>query len=251
MGRGITLKERLRTALDAAIKAGRLRNQSELADRVGIKRASVSAWFTGETKTIEGANLQKAAEALGVDARWLATGEGLQLEQQRAGYGMAPILAWEHDGDLPPGDYIQIPLLEAQVSAGEGDEQRNMGFQFHIEFLRAEPIAFRADWIRRMKLNPAKLAAMRVVGDSMEDRLNDGDAVVVDTSQVEVIDGRVYALWYDGGERVKRLYRLPGGGLLIRSDNEARYPPIEIKPDSASTVRIIGRVVHVSGEGGL
>lgn len=250
MGRVSTLKDRLRAALDKAMADKRLKNQSELADKVGISRASVSAWFTGETKALEGANLAKAAEALGVTPHWLATGEH-RVQEPTSAYGMAPILAWEHDGDLPAGDYIQIPGFEVQLSAGKGDEQRNMGFQFHIEFLKAEPLAFRADWIRRMRLNPSKLASMKVVGDSMEDRLHDGDAVVIDTSQVEVIDGKVYAIWYDGGERVKRLFRRPGGGLLIRSDNETKYPPITLTADETETVRIIGRVVHISGEGGL
>lgn len=241
-----TLKQRLQSALE---KAGI--TQAELARRVKISRASVSAWFTGETQTIEGQNLLKAAEVLGVDAQWLATGEGDRIGEPRAAYGLAPIVAWEHEGDLPPGDYIKIPRFAISLSAGKGDEQRNLGFQFHIEFNRAETLAFRADWIRKMKLNPSKLVSMRVIGDSMEDRLHDGDAVVIDTAQLEVLDGKVYALWYDGGERVKRLYRLPGGGLLVRSDNETKYPDLKLSAEEAQNVRIIGRVVHVSGEGGL
>lgn len=247
-----TLQDRINEAMDAAIRAGRLRNQSDLARRVGIERASVSDWFTGKTRQLEGPNLTKAAEALGVDPHWLATGEGThRLEESRAAYGLAPILAWEHQGDLPPGDYIQIPRFAVSLSAGTGDEQRNLGFQFHIEFNKAETLAFRTDWIRKMRLTPSKLVSMRVSGDSMAERLHDGDAVVIDTSQVEVIDGKVYALWYDGGERVKRLYRRPGGGLIVRSDNEAKYPPLVLAPDECEHIRIIGRVVHVSGEGGL
>lgn len=239
------LKERLRKALrDAGL------NQSELAVKVGISRASVSDWVTGETKTIEGANLTKAAAVLGVDAHWLATGENRAAET-RAAYGLAPILAWEHDYDLPAGDYIQIPRFEVHLSAGEGDEQKSLGLHMQIELIKSEPLAFRTDWIRKMQLKPSKLASMRVSGDSMEERLHDGDAVVIDTSQTEILDGKIYALWYDGGERVKRLHRLPGGGLLIRSDNESKYPPIELHGDRAGTVRVIGRVVHLSGEGGL
>ena len=242
------LKDRLREALAQSTLEG----QSDLAKRVGVSRASVSDWLSGKTKALEGANLTKAAEALGVDAHWLATGEGtLRAEEPKAGYGIAPILAWEHEGDLPPGDYIMIPRFEVQLSAGGGEEQRNLGFQFQIQFLHSEPLAFRTDWIRKNRLNPSKLASMHVAGDSMEERLHDGDAVVIDTSQIDIIDGKVYAIWYDGGERVKRLYRLPAGGMRIRSDNEAKYPTIEISSDYAKTVRIIGRVVHISGEGGL
>lgn len=242
-----TLKERLREALAAAGI-----NQSELAAKVGISRASVSDWFTGATKTIEGANLTKAAEALRVDARWLATGDGpLRAEEPRAAYGMAPILAWEHEDDLPPGEYVQIPGFEVQLWAGDGNGQRALGLQLQISFLKSEPLAFRTDWIRKMKLKPSKLASMRVTGDSMEDRFHDGDAVVIDTSQTDIIDGKVYALWYDGGERIKRLYRRPGGGLVIHSDNEAKNPQLTLTPEEAAQVRVIGRVVHVSGEGGL
>jgi phage repressor protein C with HTH and peptisase S24 domain len=244
------LKDRLATALSDAKKTGRIRNQSELAERVGIRRASISAWFTGDTKTLEGTNLAKAAEALGVDPHWLATGEH-KVQEPGQSYGMEPILAWQHDEDLPPGDYIKIPRLEVTLAAGQGDEQRNLGLDMQLTFLKSETLAFRADWIRRMRLKPSKLASMKVSGDSMEERLYDGDAVVVDTSQIEVIDGRIYALWYDGGERVKRLYRLPGGGLMIRSDNEGKYPPITLSAEQAESVRVIGRVVHVSGEGGL
>ncbi|WP_420796372.1 S24 family peptidase [Alicycliphilus denitrificans] len=61
---------------------------------------------------------------------------------------------------------------------------------------------------------------------------------------------QIYALWYDGGERVKRLYRLPGGVLRIQSDN-TKYPEIEVQPSEMEHIRIIGRIVHVAGEGGL
>lgn len=243
-----TLKGRLAWALERRQDA----TQADLARYVGVERASVSDWFTGATKSLDGKNLTKAAAFLHVDAHWLATNEGSwQVKEPTSNYGIAPILAWEHDHDLPPGDYIQIPSLEVQLSAGPGDEQRNLGLQLQIDFLEAEPLAFRADWIRKMRLQPSKLAAMRVGGDSMENRLHDGDAVVIDTSQTEILDGKVYALWYDGGERVKRIYRRPGGGLVIHSDNEAKYPPMTLSAEECQHIRIIGRVVHVSGEGGL
>jgi phage repressor protein C with HTH and peptisase S24 domain len=82
----------------------------------------------------------------------------------------------------------------------------------------------------------------------MEPTIHDGDSLLVDTSQTTVQDGKVYALWYDGGERVKRLFRLPGGGLRIVSDNP-RFPTVEVQPSEIEHVRVIGRVVHRSGTG--
>lgn len=157
---------------------------------------------------------------------------------------MQPILAWEHPEDLPEGEFVLIPRLGVHLSAGHGCEQ------VEIELLEKQPQAFRADWIRKKHLQPKKLASMTADGDSMEERIQHGDALVVDTSQTDVMDGKVYALWYDGGERVKRLYRLPGGVLRIQSDNP-KHPTIEVPASEMEHVRIIGRVVHVSGEGGL
>lgn len=159
---------------------------------------------------------------------------------------MRPILAWEHETDLPEGEFVMVPRLDVRLSAGHGTG----GSQVEIEFNEKQPQAFRADWIRSEHLKPKKLAAMKADGDSMEQRIQHGDALVIDTSQTEVRDDRVYAIWYDGGERVKRLYRLPGGGLRIHSDNP-KYPDLVLKPDELDQVRIIGRVVHTGGTGGL
>lgn len=84
----------------------------------------------------------------------------------------------------------------------------------------------------------------------MEPRIHDGDSLLIDTAQRDIIDGKVYAMaWGDDQElKVKRLYKLPGGGLLIRSDNRERYPEISVDVAAKSTVSIIGRVVLVSGD---
>lgn len=157
---------------------------------------------------------------------------------------LQPILAWEHPEDLPEGEFVMVPRLGVRLSAGNGHEQ------VEIEFGKATPQAFRAEWVREKRLRPNKLAAMNASGNSMEPGIFDGDSLLVDTSQTEVLDGKVYALWYDGGERVKRLYRLPGGGLRIKSDN-SDYPPVEVTASQLEHVRILGRVVHRSGDGGL
>lgn len=164
--------------------------------------------------------------------------------EPRAAYGMEPIRAWDHPDDLPDGEFVMVPRLDVHLSAGDGREQ------VEIELTKENAQAFRSEWIRLMRLKPNKLAAMRAAGDSMEPTIHDSDSLLVDTSQTSVVDGKVYALWYDGGERVKRLFRLPGGGLRIQSDNPA-FGNIELGADYTGHVRIIGRVVHRSGTGGL
>jgi len=167
-----------------------------------------------------------------------------RVAEKLAAYGMSPVLAWEHEDDLPPGEFVMVPRLDVHLSAGGGRDQ------VEIELSKQSPQAFRSEWIRDKRLKPNKLAAMTASGNSMDPTIHDGDSLLVDTGHADVIDGKVYALWYDGGERVKRLFRLPGGGLRIKSDNP-EHGSIELGPDYTGHVRIIGRVIHRSGTGGL
>lgn len=66
-----TLAERLKYA---SKKAGI--NQAKLARLCGVKPPSVSDWFSGKTKKLEGMNLFNASRALSVRPEWLADGKG-------------------------------------------------------------------------------------------------------------------------------------------------------------------------------
>ncbi len=232
--------------------------QEQLGDAMGVTKGNVSGWENGRHEPGY-SQLTKISSLTGYSMAYIdqdvrtgalvdeeTTALRHELGERRAAYGMTPILAWEHEEDLPEGEFVMIPRLDVHLSAGNGAGTS----QVEILFDEHQPQAFRADWIRRERLKPKRLAAMRARGDSMEQTIFDGDSLLVDTSQTEVVDSGVYALWYEGGERVKRLFRLPGGGLRIESDNP-RYHPIELGPDYSGHVRIIGRVVHRSGTGGL
>lgn len=225
--------------------------QQVVADAMGVSKTTISDWEKGKNlPRLE--RLDLLTETLGVEQRELLFDEGPLVEEPRflrtddsaQGPTLQPILAWEHPDDLPEGEFVMVPRLAVKLSAGNGHEQ------VEIEFTKGMPQAFRAQWIREQRLKPNKLAAMTADGDSMETTIYDGDSLLVDTSQTDVVDGKVFALWYDGGERVKRLFRLPGGGLRIKSDN-SEHPTIEVPAATMEHVRILGRVVHRSGRGGL
>jgi phage repressor protein C with HTH and peptisase S24 domain len=241
--------------------------QAQLAKAARVAQGTIGNLESGARERPR--ELLAIAQALAVNPEWIESGKGPiwqasgfdipasartpgeplpsghKASERVAKYsGMAPIYAWEHDDELPPGEYVMVPRLDVHLSAGGGRDQ------VEIEFTKQAPQAFRADWIREQRFKPKKLAAMTASGESMEPAIHHGDSLLVDTSQTEVVDGRVYALWYEGGERVKRLFRLPGGGLRIKSDN-SEHGTIELGPDYIGHVRIIGRVVHRSGRGGL
>ena len=74
--------------------------------------------------------------------------------------------------------------------------------------------------------------------------LHDGSTVIVHLTETLVVDGKMYAMDHGGQIRVKALYRLPGGGIRVRSYNLAEHPDekysdAEIEQER---IRIIGRV---------
>lgn len=218
-----------------------IKTQTRLAAETGIAQATIGRAMRGESM-LSAEYVQKVANALGAsldEIYGIAPKGTTPMRSER------PIATWEHPDELPPGEFALVRRLDIKLSAGTGHE--------HLDVTLSEdqqPQAFRAAWIRKMGLRPNRLACATADGDSMEPAIHDGDALVINLDETSVIDGKVYWIWYDGGARVKRLYRLPGGGLRIKSDN-ATYDTIDLTADHAQHVRIIGRVRHKAGEGGL
>lgn len=71
-----TLSARLQRAFDP-----HRHKQAEMARAAGVKQPSVAAWFSGETVSLKAVPLVRAAKYLGVNALWLATGEGRMRDE--------------------------------------------------------------------------------------------------------------------------------------------------------------------------
>jgi len=139
-------------------------------------------------------------------------------------------------------DHALIPQYTAKGSAGNGHSND------HVEVRGG--LMFKRDWLRRMGLKDPNLRVIYTSGMSMHPTLCDGDAVLLDLSQTEPQDGRIYALLTPEGELIiKRLVRGITGGWLIRSDNEDK----RLYPDQAATdtevghLLILGRIVWHGG----
>ena len=83
----MSLSARIRLSLEQ----NPLLTQSGMARACGISRASVNAWVSGKTESIDGKYLTTAASYLGVSPHWLATGEGaMQADAGSAPVAIAP-----------------------------------------------------------------------------------------------------------------------------------------------------------------
>jgi phage repressor protein C with HTH and peptisase S24 domain len=213
---------------------------AELARQCGLKPPSVHDWEKGKTKTIEGPNLMAAAEVLKTSPDWILTGRGSGAAPSEGatrtptGY-LRPISAWDRTEDLPDGQFGFLPHLDAYLSAGHGGPSADAIEQTD------KTTPFRSDWLRSQGWSPRTHYTMRCKGESMEPTIQDGAPVVIDTSAKRIQSGRVYALAFEGETLLKRLDRLPGGLVRVRSDNPSTlYASWEIAEDA---LQIIGRAV--------
>ena len=149
------------------------------------------------------------------------------------------VVGWESEGDLPQDQFVFIPRLEVELSAGNG----NMVWEVTE---KGEPQAFRLEWLQKKGLRSKDLRCLYAQGDSMEPYIQDGDAILVDLSDTEVMDNQVYAIRYGDDLRVKRLFKRFDRSIRIVSDNSA-HPEEIVSGEDLHNIQILGKVVWRGG----
>lgn len=246
----MSMSERLQQALDA-----RGRNAASVVAELKASKGMVYNILSGKTNpdNVRASTVEAICTALAISPMWLLTGKGpmepapvdttrrTAVREDSPPY-LRPITGWDRPDDLPAQSFAFLPHLDAYMSAGNGGPSADA-----VEATdKATP--FRSDYLRRKGWSPATHYTMRCKGDSMEPTIQDGAPVVIDTSDEgrRIRSGRVYAIAFDGERLLKRLDRLPGGMLRIRSDNPSTmYAPFEV-PEAS--IEVIGRAVWTPTE---
>ena len=213
-------------------------SQTDLAKIAKVKQPSVAAWVAGKTLSLKAEVALAICEKLPVMYEWLVKGNGEPLPK---GQTVEPITPDESDDER----FVKIKVYKIRCSAGPGYEPPT----FEVDET-AESKSYRQSWLQKHQIIKDKLMIFTVSGDSMEPLLWEGDSITVNTSEKEVLNGKVYVFTYRGEWRVKRLRKLLDGGLLVISENPS-WKDEEIPADQTDQVFIIGRVVDRSGNGGL
>lgn len=184
--------------------------------------------------------IAKLAMDKGVSLEWVATGKGKMYVSEGAATGKTGegaqcecIDTLGNPVDLE--EFVFIPRYNLQAAAGHGASTDGEKPLFSM--------AFRKYWIEHyLRANPADLSVISVKGDSMEGVLNNRDVILLNRADNEPGSG-LYVLRLDGDLVVKRVQRLPGGKLEVKSANEA-YSPFEVDLNNTpGDFAIIGRVV--------
>lgn len=228
--RWTTLAERLQWARD---RAGI--SQQEVADGAGVSRVAIGQVESGSTLRPAADTMKRIATKLKVSLEWLIDGTGSPDP-------LSPLRGWSSSNELSDDAYGWLPQVNLKLHGGPGG-----GVMESSEEL--DPLPFKIDFLRKAGWTAETHKVMRVKDTSMEPIFRDGGLVVVDTRKGPIRSGEVYAIWWDGEAKIKRLQRTVMGGIQILSDNASNPAnrPIELMPYQVAELQIIGRVVYHSG----
>ncbi len=184
-------------------------SQRQLAKRSGLSQQLISKLENGLVESTT--EVFRLAEALGVDARWLATGKG----EDSAADGPAirayvPLISWVAAGHwrevadpYPPGQSETMAPVTCRVG----------------------PNAF----------------ALRVQGDSMEPMFPNGSIIIVDPA-VEPRQGSYVVVRLDEAEQSTFKQLVIDGGARYLKPLNPRYPVMEIR-QSATVCGVVRQMV--------
>ena len=127
---------------------------------------------------------------------------------------------------------VQVPVRnEVELSCGTGSFA-------NADFV-SDTIGLDINFIRSFGGNPKTVSVVFARGNSMADRIESGDALIVDESKTYINNGKVYAFVYDSELFCKQLKKTSDGITAISFNKE--YEPFEI--DKTKQFAVVGQVI--------
>lgn len=230
-------------------------SQTELARHLKVTPQAVQAWESNRTVP-RPAKYMELAKLLGItldtladklptkddleeSVRYFEGAKAMYREMANAGPREVPgylDTLGALDGTAPQDDEeVEAPfLVEVSVALGRSVIERS--HQIRQRF--SKPL------LRARGIDPDSVVCMSVSGNSMEPVLPDGSIAGIDLGSTAIIDGKMFALDHDGQLRLKLVFRLPGGGIRLRSFNRVDHPDEEYsQPElEESHIQVLGRV---------
>jgi phage repressor protein C with HTH and peptisase S24 domain len=206
--------------LQRVFQATGVTSQTELASVLKINRSAITQ--ARKKNSIPDKWILQLYKTYGLNPDWVETGSGQTFIKKSASSDSI---------------FKNIPKVRARLSAGGGSFEVGSEIEGYY--------AFRRDWLTT-KGNRNKMVLMDIFGNSMEPEMKDGDTILIDESQKDILAGAIYAVGIDDTIMVKRVEKHPNK-LVLLSDNKD-YSPIYLQGNELNSVRIIGKVIWISRE---
>lgn len=192
--------------------------QTELAEILGINRSAIT--HARNNNRIPDKWILKLYRKFNLNPEWIEFGTGKMFINRDS---------------LSDIEFNHIPKVNAILSAGNGS--------LEVDAIVDEHFSFTSKWLRS-KGTIRTMVVMTVSGDSMEPEIKDGDTVLIDQAQKDIISRKIYAVGLDEAIFIKRLEK-HSDKIVLCSDNRA-YAPIYLSDNEMVNMRIIGRVLWSS-----
>lgn len=218
---------------------------AEFAQRCGSSPSTFSQILSAKARRGLGDELARRIESvMNIEQGYLDTTHQKttsQVNKAPTAYNLAtlqPLYPWDSNTPLDD-DEVEVPLyMEVELSAGSG--------MTHIVERNGPKLRFSRSTLRAYGVEPENAACCFANGNSMGKEVPDGATVGVDLGATKIHDGEIYAIDHGGLLKIKYLYRLPGGGIRIRSELRDEYPDEDLYGDDLNNLRILGWVFWVS-----
>ncbi|WP_292041507.1 LexA family transcriptional regulator [Massilia sp. UBA6681] len=222
-------------------EAGSAVSQEAAAERLGFNQSALSQYLNGRIPLNVDAS-RKFSELLGRPVSEFSPRLHDQLKEYAS--SVLPDEPAANDS-LPPGarrvteegdedDVVEIRKVRLKLRAGVS--------RFETEPLDGDGDPLKVSRSDLDGLDPKRLIAIPVRGDSMEPLLFDGDTVVIDPTDKKLVSRELYALNFEGDCCVKQMLHKAGAWYLhsINSDHK----PVRAE---SGQCEVIGRVVYQPG----
>jgi repressor LexA len=174
-----TIGERLREA-----RENKELDQATLAQKTGIATRTLQRWEKGE-QIPDGVAITRIAKTTAVQPSWLLTGDGEMYAVPARPDNVYPL-----PGSLRRGVHlVDLPLISS-VPAGK------VATMFHPDYVD--------DYVTTDDVKDPGAFALRVKGNSMAPRIEDGDVVIVSPQQ-EARNGDICVVRVEGEDTLKKV----------------------------------------------
>lgn len=196
-----------------SLRTNRGISQEELGKVIGVQRAAVQKWESGAVENLKRSTIVKLADYFEVPASsFIDNYETLTVAPSTYNY--------------------QVPIYES-VSAGFGTEAHNDIVEYTI-------LPFKT------KSEADETLCIRVSGDSMSPKIEDGDLIQVH-KQTSVDSGDIAVVLLDGDNGLVKKVEYTEDSITLISLN-LNYPPIILKGREILRVSVVGKVKKIIRE---
>ena len=215
----------IKSIIERMKQAYNVKTNKELAEKLGTSLSNIDNWK--KRNNIPDKYLLLTSQMNGVEYNWLLTGEGEMYKTQKGGINVAEKLE----------NAVEINYLpEVYAAAGYGAVNEDYPIiekmSCSLEFVSS---------ILNIKNPYNGVDIIKVIGDSMEPFISNGEVVVIEKTH-NAHNGDIVIANINGNVYVKRLEKDPFGKWVKLISENPEYETIKLEGEELNYMQIVGIV---------